>query len=91
MKPLGKTIEPLDAPRKHPLVASVDIPPRWQNSYFYNIPIVGQLFAVFGNFPRYTTNLEDCADFMASDLESSDSPFIGHRVGVYEAGKGKVD
>lgn len=91
MKPLSKTIEPLDASRKHSLIASVDIPPNWRNFYLYNIPIVGQFLAVLGNFPRYTINLEDCVDFMASDLESPESSFIGHRVGVYEAGKGKVE
>lgn len=91
MNPATKTIEALDAPRKHSLVASADVPPGWQNSYFHNIPVIGLLLSILGNAPWYATKLDDCADFIASDLENSESPFIGHRVGVYDAGKGKVD
>jgi hypothetical protein len=89
MNPVNKTIQLQNAPRENPLIASVDYPPGWQNSYFHNIPVIGVLFSILGNAPKYATNLEDCADFIAADLARIESDFVGHRVGVYDTGKGK--
>ncbi len=91
MNSVNKTIEPLAAPHGNPLIASADFPPGWQDSYFHNIPVIGLLFGILGNAPRYATNLEDCADFIAADLEKTESEFVGHRVGVYDSGKGNVE
>ncbi|KAF6226708.1 hypothetical protein HO173_012375 [Letharia columbiana] len=94
MIPASKTVTLLDAPRGNPLNASADVPPGFQNSYFHNIPYLGPIISSVGNAPKYGTTLEDCADFIAADLEKKDTRFVGHRVGVIDAGtagKGKTE
>lgn len=91
MLPGSETITQLEAPRGNSLVASVDVPPQWQPSSFARVPFFGTLFSIFGNAMRYNTKLEDCADFLAADLASSDRSYVGHRVGVINSGKGKVE
>lgn len=90
MIPASKEINQLDAPRGNALNASADVAPGFQNSYFHNIPYVGPFISTIVNFPRYGVALEDCADFMAADLEKGDTIFVGHRVGVIN-GKGKAE
>lgn len=91
MNPVSKTIEPFDSPRENPLIASADVPPAWQKSYFHNVPLLGLLLGILGNAPKYAINLEDCADFIAADLENAESEFVGHRVGLYDPGKRKAE
>lgn len=86
----SKDITLLDAPRGNSLNASADVPPDFINSYFHNIPYVGPFISLVGNFPKYGVALEDVADLIAADLETGDTTFVGHRVGVI-AGKGKVE
>ncbi|MCJ1401672.1 hypothetical protein MMC11_004889 [Xylographa trunciseda] len=86
-----KEIGVLTVPRPTSLTASADVPPSWRYSYFVSIPIIGPLFSVLGNALRYGISLEDCAEFMAADLEKAGSEFVGHRVGLINEGKGKVD
>lgn len=94
MKPASKTVTLLDASPGNPLDASADVPPGWQNSYFHNIPYLGPLISILGNANKYGLTLEDCADFIAADLEKEETRFVGHRVGIIDArtvGKGKSD
>ena len=91
MVPINETIAVPDGSRRNPLVASVDVPPGWQDSYFKSVPFLGQFLSILGNAFRYNTKLEDCADFIAKDLEKQDSEFRGHRVGVFEPDNGKLE
>ena len=93
MSPSSKTITLLDIPRGNPLNASADEPPGFQNSFLHRIPYLGPFISIIGNAFRYATTLEDCADFIAADLERGDMKFVGHRVGVITdtAGKGKTE
>ena len=94
MYPASKTINFVDAPRGNPLIASADVPTGFQNSYLHNIPYLGPFISVLANFNKYGTTLEDCADFIAADVEKKDTSFVGHRVGVLDpgaAGKGKTE
>jgi len=91
MTAVNKEVGLLAAPRPSPLTASVDVPPSWRYTFLAGVPIVGPLFSVLVNALRYSISLEDCAEFMAADLEKAGSDFVGHRVGVIDGGKGKVD
>lgn len=94
MIPASNTVTLLAAPRGNTLKASVDVPTDFQNSYFHNIPYLGPLISIIGNALKYDTTLEDCADFIAEDLEKEDTQFVGHRIGVIDtgtAGKGKTE
>lgn len=93
MSPSSKTINLLDVPRGNSLNASADVPPGFQNSFFHRIPYLGPFISVIGNGYRYGTILEDCADFIAADLEREDTKFVGHRVGIITdtASKGKTE
>ena len=94
MVPASKTIDLLDAPRGNPLKASVDVPADFQKSYLHSVPFLGPLMGILGNFPRYGTTLEDCADFIAADVAKKDTTFVGRRVSVIDggtAGKGKTE
>ena len=90
MTPASKDVTFLDAPRGNPLNASADVAPDFQYTYLHNIPYVGPFISTIVNFPRYGVALEDCADFMAADLEKGDTKFVGRRVGVIK-GKGKTE
>jgi len=89
MLPASKTIVPLDVPRGNSLVLAKDEPATFQDFYISWIPFLGPLITTLGNAGRYTTKLEDCADFIAADLKSGENTFVGHRVGVCETGKRK--
>ncbi len=89
MLPASKTIEALETPHGNPLLTAKDEPPSFQNFYISRIPFLGPLITTVGNAGRYNTTLEDCADFIAADLKSGEKSFVGHRVGVYDAGKTK--
>ena len=91
MKADDQNIKLLEAPRGNHLSASADVPPNWTDFFFKNFPFFGPLLSVLANAAKYSTKLEDCADFVAADLERSDSTFVGHRVGIFDAGKGKVE
>ena len=89
MVPASKSIEHLTAPRGNPLIGEADKPASFRDFHISWVPFIGPLVTVFGNASRYNTKLEDCADFMAADLKHGNSPFVGHRVGVYDTGKPK--
>ena len=94
MVPASKTVTLLDAPRGNPLNASADVPTGFQNSYMHNIPYLGPFISIISNLYKYNATLEDCADFIAADLEKKDTIFVGHRVSVTDAGgagKGKTE
>ena len=86
MVPASKTINLLETPRGNTLNASADAPPGFQKPYLHGIPFLGPFISIVINFNRYNTTLEDCADFIAADLERKDTRFIGHRVGIIDAG-----
>ena len=85
------TVASVDEYRPNPLVSSADVPPGWQESYFQNVPFFGTLFGILGNALNYKIKLEDCAEFIASDLEKTNSEYVGHRVGIREQAKGKIE
>ena len=93
MSPSSKTITFLDVPHGNSLDASADVPPGFQISFLHQIPYLGPFISVIGNAFRYGTILEDCADFIAADLEREDTKFVGHRVGVITdmVSKGKTE
>ena len=91
MAPAEKNIVALASPRGNKLKASADVPPEWQHSMFRGIPLVGPAWNAFSNLLRYNIKLEDCADFIAADLEAADDKFVGKRVGLIEVVKGKED
>ncbi len=94
MVPASKTIDLLDAPRGNSLNASADAPSGFEISYLHSIPFLGPFISLIFNLTKYDTTLEDCADFIAADLEKDDTKFVGHRVGVINAGtagKGKIE
>ena len=88
---MDQSIKLLEAPRGNRLSISADVPPNWTDTYFKGVPFFGPLLSVLANAAKYTTKLEDCADFVAADLKRSDSTFVGHRVGAFDAGKGKTE
>ena len=91
MVPVSKTVDLLDAPRGNPLVASADAPTGFQQSYLHSIPYLGPFISLMSNIAKYNTTLEDCADFIATDVENKEPRFVGHRVSVINAdhaGKG---
>ena len=90
MSPVSTNISLSDGSRNNPLIASADIPPDWRISYLESIPFLGSVWSVLMNAPRYSTKLEDCADFIAADLEKPNPNFVGHRVGIYDTGKGQT-
>ncbi|KAF2155512.1 NAD(P)-binding protein [Myriangium duriaei CBS 260.36] len=80
----------LDVPTKTlqgKLVASASSPPLWKHSWFESIPLLGRILSIGMNFSRYETTLEQAADFIASDLETRESRFIGKTVGIIDASK----
>ena len=91
MAPAEKEITALASPRGNKLNASADVPPEWQHSMFWGIPFVGPVWDCFSNLLRYNIKLEDCADFIAADLEKADDKFVGKRVALIEVVKGKEE
>lgn len=69
------------------LTANAQTPPLWKSSWIKNIPLIGSYIIISMNTTRYVTTLEQNADFIATDLETLDSPYIGTQVGVIDASK----
>lgn len=69
------------------LTASAGTPPLWQDSWLRHIPFIGKSLVTAMNSSRYETTLEQNADFIASDLETRDSQWIGTAVGIIDASK----
>ncbi|KAF1968719.1 NAD(P)-binding protein [Bimuria novae-zelandiae CBS 107.79] len=69
------------------LTAGAGTPPLWQDSWLKHIPLVGKPIVAAMNANRYDTTLEQCADFIAADLETRDSQWIGAPVGIIDASK----
>jgi len=69
------------------LIANAATPPSWQHSWIKFIPFIGRAIEIAMNASRYETTLEQIAEFIASDLESFDSRWIGTTVGVIDGSK----
>ncbi|KAL8850867.1 MAG: hypothetical protein Q9221_004180 [Calogaya cf. arnoldii] len=82
MIPASKEITLLDALRGNPLLARNDMPADWSPSFLSGVPYIGMLADIMKNMMRYNTSLEDCADFIASDLTKGESEHEGHKVGI---------
>jgi hypothetical protein len=59
----------------------------WQDSWLKYIPLIGKSIVAAMNASRYDVTLEQCADFIANDLETLESPYIGSAVGIIDASK----
>jgi hypothetical protein len=88
MKPELPGLERLAAPRRHSLVLRADEPPGWIDSWIKNIPCIGNYLNLLLVNPQYTTQLEDVADFLAEDLESGSTEWVGRKVGMKQREKG---
>jgi len=64
------------------LVASAAILPLWRESWMNYIPFIGKILTTAMNASRYTTTLEQNAEFIASDLENPESHWRGTTVGI---------
>jgi hypothetical protein len=64
------------------LIANASTPPLWQDSWIKSIPLIGKTLVAAMNASRYETTLEQCAEFIASDLDSYESRWVGTTVGV---------
>ncbi|KAK7179914.1 hypothetical protein DPSP01_004177 [Paraphaeosphaeria sporulosa] len=69
------------------LTSSAQTPPLWRDSWLKHIPLIGKIIVIVMNITRYGTTLEQNADFIATDLETLDSPYIGTQVGIIDASK----
>ena len=72
------------------LVAEKDVPADFRGWGLDWIPFLGPLVTVLGNAARYNTSLEDCADWIAEELERGSGVYVGHRVSVVEVRKEKA-
>jgi len=80
-------------PRGNNLNVGKDVPGKWFYPGLSRIPLVGHLMGFMINATtNLNTTLEDCADWIAADLEQGlDSEFVGHRAGPYDlSDEGKV-
>lgn len=69
------------------LIANAATPPSWQSSWIGSIPFIGKVIVTAMNASRYDTTLEQNAEFIANDLETRDSRWIGTTVGVIDGSK----
>lgn len=69
------------------LIANAATPPLWQDSWIKSIPLIGKTLVAAMNASRYETTLEQIAEFIASDLESHESRWIGTTVGVIDGSR----
>ncbi len=69
------------------LVANATTPPAWRDSWIKHIPLIGRVLLAAWNASRFDTTLEQNADFIATDLETYESRYIGAPVGVIDASK----
>ena len=60
---------------------SADVPPRWNEKKMKWVPLLGSYLNIFSQMNGYTAPLEGVTDFIAADLESKTSQFVGKRVG----------
>jgi len=69
------------------LVAKADAPPAWVEKY-RSVPLIGNYLNIMAQAQSYYAVLENCVDFIATDLEKGlESEWIGKRVGVKEKSK----
>lgn len=66
------------------LTANGTTPPLWKDSWLGHIPLIGKTLVCGMNAARYTVLLEQNADFIAADLETANSQWIGQTVGTIE-------
>ena len=69
------------------LIANGGTPPLFNDSWLKYIPLIGKPLVAGMNASRYTTTLEQAADFIAGDLEEAESRWIGTTVGIIDAPK----
>lgn len=69
------------------LIANATTPPSWQDSWIKHVPLIGKTLLCAMNAGRYTTTLEQNAEFIASDLETYESRWSGTTVGVIDGSK----
>jgi hypothetical protein len=69
------------------LIASAGSPPGWRDSWMRYIPLIGKIIVAGTNMPRYSTTLEQNADFIAADLEDGNSRWSGSAVGIIDPAK----
>jgi hypothetical protein len=69
------------------LVASAEVPAQWRKSWLAYIPFIGKPVVAAIHAMRSTVTLEQSADFMATDLEAVESPWIGKRVSTIDASR----
>lgn len=72
---------------KPKLVANAETPPLWRDSWVRYIPLLGKTLVVAMNAMRYQTTLEQSAEFIADDLETYESRWVGMRVGTIDASR----
>ncbi len=69
------------------LVAKADAPPAWAEKY-RTVPLIGNYLNIMAQAQSYYAVLENCVDFIATDLEKGlESGWIGKRVGIKEKSK----
>lgn len=73
------------------LIANAMMPPLWKDSSVKYIPFLGKILSCAMNASRYEATLEQSADFIASDLESYESPWSGKTVGIIDGSKWAYD
>jgi len=69
------------------LIANASTPPSWHDSWMKHIPLIGRRIVCAMNAGRYTTTLEQNAEFIANDLETYESQWSGMPVGVIDGSK----
>ena len=69
---------------KGPLIANATTPPLWQDFWVQSIPLIGTTLSMAINANRYTTTLEQNAEFIANDLEDTKSRWVRMAVGVID-------
>jgi len=92
LDPKQTVLELLEAPRPHNLLLGKTFQPGWVDTWWSNIPFIGNLINMMVvALTQYNTTLEAAADFLAEDLEKDSGEFIGSRVGMKEKPKSKDD
>lgn len=88
MYPVYPAIEPLESPRTHSLISAKGMLAGWADlPWTTRIPLIGWIITMVLLVSRYTTNLEDVADFIAEDLKLGSEEFIVERVGIKQKTK----
>lgn len=78
---------PTKASSQKKLVANAGTPPLWQDSWMKYVPLIGKSLVAASNAGRYVITLEQTAEFIAGDLDSHESRWVGTTVGVIDASK----